>query len=293
MTYSFKKVIIAADLSETDDNLIFYTQLLTQQTGLEKLYLAHIIPNMLVPENSKMAFEQMFQSDIPIQEKVRDTLSNKFKQYFSDSTIEPGFEVLEGNAYKKLLELIEQKGADLLVVGKKKHSEGSGITAKRITRKAPCHILFIPEEIPEKIQNIVVPVDFSENSARALKAAYALKPETAKITALNVVRILYTDYYIGLDQNKVFRNSMQEQAMQAFVDFEQKYALEDMGLQKEVIINEYNNVSSQLNDYLQEHKAELVVMGAQGHTALQSFLLGSVTESFIDRTPDVPVLVIR
>lgn len=295
MISSIKRVLVATDLTEMDDKLLSFVRQISERVKIEKIYLTHIIPNMLVPANAELAFHKMFSSGYPIDEKVRDVLLGKSSQYFEGTDIDVAFEVVEGKAYQKLLEMIELKNIDLLVVGNKEQSEGSGITARRIARKAKCNILFIPENIPEKINEILVPIDFSKNSARALKNALSLSNGNTLVTAVNIIQMLHTDYYTGLAMNIDFRESMREKAIDAFDDFQLEYVSnkDRDRLKTEVVINETDNVTTQLKDYLRRHKFDLIVMGAKGHTLFELFLMGSVTESFVDSYAKTPVLVIR
>jgi nucleotide-binding universal stress UspA family protein len=292
MKNSFNRVLIATDLSEMDDRLLTFVAQLSKQVKIEKVYLAHIIPNMLVPIDSELEFHKMFTSGYPIDEKVRDVLKGKSMEYFEASDFKVEVEVVEGKAYSKLLEMVELKEIDLLVVGNKEKSEGSGITARKIARKAECNVLFVPHSPPEKIRQILVPIDFSAYSIRALKTAIEWKKDV-EVTALNVVNLLLTDQYYGIAMNPKYRKSVIDNAWEAFYDLQKQPDFKDADFHKDVVINNYSNVSSQLKDYLRKKDFDLIVMGAKGHSAFENFILGSVTETFVNIYAAKPILIIR
>ena len=293
MKNSFKRILIASDLSEMDDRLMSFVQQLSKRVQVEKVYLFHVIPNMLVPANVDLEFHKMFTTGYPVDEKVRDVLTEKSLEHFDGSDFKVELEVVEGKAYTKLLEMVKLKEIDLLVVGNKEQSEGSGITTRRIARKVECNVLFVPLNLPKTIENILVPVDFSEYSIKALKTALHLGNQETKVTALNVVTLLLSDQYYGMTMNPKYRKSIVDMAWEAFGDLQKNHSFKDEEFQKEVVVNDYYNVSSQLRDYLRDRDFDMVVMGAKGHSVFENFLMGSVTESFVNAYSKTPILIIR
>ena len=117
-----------------------------------------------------MEFHKLFAPEYPVDEKIRDKIALDVQDTFESlKGIDLSIEVREGAPYEKLIHWTDVKDVDLLVVGQKQTSEGSGITAKRVARKSKCNVLFIPEKASSDISNILVPIDFSDNSAKAFK----------------------------------------------------------------------------------------------------------------------------
>ncbi len=184
-----------------------------------------------------------------------------------------------------------------MVLGRKKVRNGSGIVPRRVARKVNCQVLFVPEEGPKQISNIVVPVDFSQNSANALKTALRLKQKSSeaeiKVKALHIINMLPTDYYFGLEYNQTYREALRQQKEKEFAHFLQKHQLDTADMAVDLVVNNFQNAALQINDYLQNHPADLVVMGAVGHTAFESLMYGSVTERFIEVYETGPILILR
>jgi len=72
---------------------------------------------------------------------------------------------------RNVIEYIENNDIDLLILGKKKNTQSFSSFATTLARKASCSVLLVPKNASSKISKIIVPIDFSENAAEALKTA--------------------------------------------------------------------------------------------------------------------------
>lgn len=81
-------------------------------------------------------------------------------QPFHAASRRPG-ETLDG-----LLAHVTEWHADLLVVGARSH-----VLARRAAMLAPCSVLMVPEDAALSLNQLLVPVDFSEASAEAVREA--------------------------------------------------------------------------------------------------------------------------
>jgi len=184
----FKNTMVAMDLSEMDEHVLGFTKLISKALDIKKLDAIHIIPDLLIPENADLQFHQLFGIGYPLDERIKDKIDEQVAPVFGDNGVETTINVVEGKPYEKLLHWAEVKDSNLVVVGKKSKSSGSGITAKRVARKVKCNVLFVPEKAPKAIKKILVPIDFSENSARAMLKAYELSQslENVELTCLYI-----------------------------------------------------------------------------------------------------------
>lgn len=140
------------------------------------------------------------------------------------------------------------------------------------------------------MKKIIVPIDFSQHSEYALKAAVLLaKKNNATIYALHMLDL----QEISLSESASFQ---QEKAVfflklaeKKFKDFLQKEYLKDI---KVVPIIKHYKVFSEINAIAEEVKADLIVMGSLGASGLKEFFIGSNTEKVV-RYADLPVLVIK
>ncbi|MEC8831548.1 MAG: universal stress protein, partial [Bacteroidota bacterium] len=140
------------------------------------------------------------------------------------------------------------------------------------------------------MKSIIVPVDFSNQSEKALKVAASLaKQHDAELLVLHMLElspaIMGESGYISQEQ-VVHLIKLGEQRFSDFLD--QPYL---KGIKVVPVIKHYK-VFSEVAEVAEKHKADLIVMGSHGADGLQEIFIGSNTERVV-RTSDIPVLVIK
>ncbi len=138
--------------------------------------------------------------------------------------------------------------------------------------------------------NILVPVDFSKYSDRALKVAATLaRRMNGSITALHMLEIspslLGTSDYLPQEQTLFLMKMAEKQ----FAGFLEKPYLQ--GVSVTPIIKHFK-VFSEVNEVARENNSELIVMGSHGAEGLEEVFFGSNAEKVI-RSSELPVLVIK
>ena len=139
----------------------------------------------------------------------------------------------------------------------------------------------------EVIKNILVPLDGSKNSFKALtKAIYLAKKCDASITALYVLRVAYDNpslLYVPQTQNELkkvekFLNTAKNQVTKNSIKFK-----------KEIV---FGHEAKKIIDFAQKGKFDLIVIGARGQGTIKQMLLGSVSNAIV-HSSKVPVLIIK
>lgn len=290
-----ERILIGLDLSEMDQQLMHAARLLAPVLQTEKIYLLHVMPDFTVPEEVETDFHKRFAPDQPVDEKVKNGLEKTASDVFGTVVDDVIVDVREGKPYQKLLHWMEVKKASLLIVGHKSSSQGSGITARRVARNVAADVLFVPEKKRKTIERIVVPIDFSENSARAVQAALYWKrhhPATA-IDTVYFIDMPPSDYYVGAARDAGLRAVLKDSAKGAYKRFMTEFQLDEREVQMHFVDNAYSNVSLHIDEFAQEKGADLIVIGAQGHSALERFLFGSVTEKLVGENREQLIWVVR
>ena len=140
------------------------------------------------------------------------------------------------------------------------------------------------------MKKIIVPIDFSEHSEYALKAAalFAKKTEVV-IYALHMLDI----QEVNLSQSSEFNQQkavfLLKMSEKRFKDFLKRDYLEGV---KVVPIIKHYKVFKEINEIAEEINADFIIMGSHGVSGLKEFFLGSNTEKVI-RYANVPVLVLK
>lgn len=140
------------------------------------------------------------------------------------------------------------------------------------------------------MKKVIVPIDFSEHSEFALKAAAKFaKKFNAEILALHMLEmadVMLTSSEGFIDERTVYFFKLAEQR---FENFLQKDYLTDL---KVTPIIKHFKVFSEVNDVAKEHDADLIIMGSKGTSGVLDIFIGSNTERVV-RHADVPVLVLK
>jgi len=294
MKNSFPVILAALDLSVQDKQILKILKMVGELTASEKAYLIHISPDFSVPENLASTYHQLFNSKMPIDERMREDILQRVEETWDKY---PAFsysvEVREGKPYQKLLHWLSIKDADLLIIGQKKHPGKSGLTAKRVARTAPTSVLIVPEK-ERSFKWILVPMDFSEHSKKALRMAIALqeKKSDITITALHIIEQPPADFYNQALVDSTFREALREAAIKSF----EKLFATIPGAERirlELIDNHYHNPGIHIQEFAEKADFDLILMGAQGHSMLKSFLFGSVAEAVVDKNENQLILILR
>lgn len=140
------------------------------------------------------------------------------------------------------------------------------------------------------MKKIIVPIDFSNHSEYALKAAALLaKSNNATIYALHMLDL----QEISVSESASFQ---QEKAVfflklaeKKFKNFLQKEYLKDVRV---VPVIKHYKVFSEINAIAEEIKADVIIMGSHGASGLKEFFVGSNTEKVV-RYATLPVLIIK
>jgi nucleotide-binding universal stress UspA family protein len=189
--------------------------------------------------------------------------------------------------------------ADLIVIATHGHTGLKhfllGSTAERVVRFAPCPVLSareqlipvrFPETTPLRFTKILVPVDFSEASRKALPYAVSLAREFG--AGLRLLHVVEPSAYYPFDQ-------AHSKTMEAQLTKRMSARLDLMLQSYTIDATTQVRVGSAFQEIVQEaadQNADLIVLSTHGHSGLKHVFLGSTAEGVV-RHAACPVLVVR
>ena len=200
-----------------------------------------------------------------------------------------------------LLEYIESHQIDLVIIGT--HARHGlkrvflGSVAEEIVRYAACNVLTITGESSallefDRLKNILVPIDFSDHSAKALD--YARKVAALSGASLDLVHALHFPSFSTITDAGVFSvvdfDTNIETKARAHLKAFYAQAGGDAGSASYTILE--GPPADEIVRHAADSKCDLIVIGTHGLSGLDRFLLGSVASKTIRRAP-CPVLVIN
>ena len=302
---NFERILVPVDFSPTSRDALALAASLARRTG-GRLTLLHVgatptysmtqawSASMHMPikelqermkRESQALVERWLQSDIPQGVEARTVLREGF----------PPDEIV-----------VEADDHDLVVIGTHGRTGADrvvlGSVAERVVRRCKVPVLVAPgvardagRRVDSPFENVLVAIDFSESSTRALRAGLAMARTTgAKLTLLHVgiseavmVSQVWMDALspaVSELHDRMAREAQRQ--LDRLLHDEVPEPLRGQALMREGIAASTIVQQVSLGSY------DLVVMGTHGHTGMQRVILGSVAERVLRHSP-VPVLVAR
>jgi nucleotide-binding universal stress UspA family protein len=140
------------------------------------------------------------------------------------------------------------------------------------------------------IKKILVPLDFSDCSKKALRYAVALARQFgAELVCLHVVEIPYGAGEAGMVvEMQTFRKNLQAESRRALAELVEAEAPDVTAMSRLRSGAPHHEIALAA----QELEADLIVISTHGRTGLGRFFLGGTTERVVRHAP-CPVLVVR
>ncbi|MBI5388647.1 MAG: universal stress protein [Verrucomicrobia bacterium] len=147
-----------------------------------------------------------------------------------------------------------------------------------------------PAPSPFRLKRILVPVDFSDCSKKALQYAVPFARQfNASLVLLNVVQVSYPAGEFGPVEPPLPDTVMEDTSRK---ELETLAATEIAGLAPVTTLVRVGRPADEIVLAASDVQADLLIISTHGHTGLKHVLLGSTTEHVVRRAP-CPVLTVR
>jgi universal stress protein A len=145
--------------------------------------------------------------------------------------------------------------------------------------------------LPFTIQNILVPVDFSACSKKAL--AYALPFARQFGATITLAHVLQISPIAGTEFTEVDFLALEARARKDCQDALQTLAEEQIAQGFSIRTHLASGRAwPEIVELAKQQKTDLIIISTHGHTGLKHVLLGSIAENVVRHAP-CPVLVVR
>jgi nucleotide-binding universal stress UspA family protein len=139
-------------------------------------------------------------------------------------------------------------------------------------------------------RKILVPVDFSEHSARALEQGIALaKQFGSEIELLHSYEVMPIVTFYGVGYPETLDADLRAAATERLAGWRDRVQREGVPVHERVVSGP---PAEEIHEWAQELGVDLIVMGTRGLRGLKHVMLGSVAERTLRRAP-CPVLTVR
>lgn len=277
----FNRILAATDLSAPARHAVERAALVSKDTAaaLELLHVANLAP-------LERLRQLMGVTPADMEHKVLDAASHKLQALAA--TLAQRFGVVAGTqvfAGSLLAELTRHAGDlsdGLLVCGAKGESlirhYALGTTATRLLSKTTCPVLVVKQPPHELYRRLLVPVDFSAASVRAIHHARSVAPR-ADIALLHSFDVPFEGYlrYASVDDDTInhYRIIAKQEATVKLRELRDEAGLAAAGCSLVVL---QGDPPLRIIEQEQELDCDLIVMGKHGENRLEEMLLGSVTK---------------
>ena len=277
-------ILVATDLSPFARNAAERAAYLSksQQASLDLLYVANPAP-----------FERLKQLVVPdhdLLKRVLDTAGEKLHALaallFQRYDISAGVQVANGSVTTEITRVVQDKCSNLLVCGAKGQSVARrlllGSTVQNMLNRMPCPLLVVKPAPRDTYRTVLVPVDFSPVSLRAIELAKAVAPQ-AEIILLHVYEAPFEGSmrfaHIDHDTLTHYRNVIRKDAVKQLAELSKAAGVADA---RQMVV--HGDPGWRIAEQQQELECDLIVVGKQGASALEELLVGSVTKHVLNES---------
>ncbi len=292
---SRSRILAATDLSAPARHAAERAAMLARQRG-GKLELMHVLEKDALADLRRLfgqddAFEQA------MRQQAQDALAQLAQELGMPEPLQVQCHLVEGTVLSSIAEQTDALGCNLVVVGA--HGSGFmrhwllGATAERLLRKTMHPVLMVRQAPRRAYQTVLVPVDFSAWSLRAINLARRLSPQ-ARLLLLHACEIPFEGKmrFAGVTEDtiRLHRGNVQREAQARLQKLAREAELAD-GQWRSLVA--FANPPDFVLEQEEEQGADLIVMGKHGTGMTEELLLGSVTKHVLGRSRADVLVVVR
>ncbi|HKU13156.1 MAG TPA: universal stress protein [Steroidobacteraceae bacterium] len=288
MASPIRTVVAASDFSFSAHRAARRAGVLAKEHGAS-LHLLHVIDSS--PVQALMRRSPALDVDSPLRLDAERALAALAADIVAAGGVVNDRLLREGRVMDEILAVAAS--SDLMVLGPRGVNPIRdfiiGSTAERMARRVECPLLVAKQDPQIPYENVLVPVDFSDYSAPALRFAAAVAPDAT----LHVLHALDSALIGSLRSAGV-----SDEGIAAYSDELQRAANAEMveltaGLSGRAVFKtvETGDARVLIKERAAASRCTLIVMGKQGRSLLSEHILGSVTRLVLERaTCDVAVV---
>lgn len=295
--FAIHRALIALEAGATDRSILQYVNFFLKLTPVERLSFLHVLPVPDFWDDLENEAEHFTQDSTAQLEALKDLKLRTLAQLELREGIQTDFGIRQGSPLEELLAEAKILDADLIVTGLSTRRGAHGILAKTLARHATCNTLIIPDLSQAHLTNILVPIDFSSDSAKALRMAVAINEMLtlpAKITCAHVYDVPDLNWYKIQRTEHELQGMLEKNRQDAMTKFLSREIPQYHDAIETVLIPKMKPaIGSYIMETADDTNADLIIMGAKGHSQIERLLMGSVTEKVLALTTHVPVLVTK
>ena len=281
-----KRLLVATDLSDSANDATERAARIARDAGA-RLDLVHVSTPSFV-ESTQTLVERSAFGATDVATDVHGALQQQAAEVEKRHGVSCGVYWASGSLIDELVAHADELAADLLVLG----FGGAGLmrqmllgsTAERMLTKLPCPILVVKQRPEGPYRSALVPVDLSPVSLAAIGGARLLAPSAA-MSILHVFEAPFEGVlrYAGVEEDTMvhYRAVASQETLKQMTKLCAEAGLD----QRQVRLLAIHGVPSlRIVAREAQQNVDLIVMGKQDESVLESLFLGSVTRRVVARS---------
>ncbi len=290
-----QRVLATTDLSAPARHAAERAALVAKDAGAT-LHVVHVISDPVLGSLRRLLEGSQDDVELRLRGKIDRDVARLAEHLAQTLGAAVPADVVTGPLIAGILGHAAEQRADLLVLG----AQGAsfmrhlmlGSTAERLVRTSDRPLLVVRQPPHERYRRVLVAVDFSPLSLAALDLARAVAPH-ADLVPLHAYDVPYEDWMQAVEVGEAALQHYQQAARQrALQGMEAFLAAARLTAAEVPTVVVKGDPTLRILEQEQELDCDLVVVGKQGETVPEEFLLGSVTKHVLQQSQsDVLVVV--
>jgi len=272
-----KKILVASDLSQRSRHAL-HRAIRLAATHDAELHILNVVDEELPGPVAR-----------GIRAAATEALTEIIEELVPEPKPEREIDIRFGDVSKTIVRIAEQRGADLIVLGPHR-SRGlaelfRGTTLERVARAARLPVLMVTSPPQDGYRHVVVGVDFSPSSRKAVDAATTLAPE-ARMTLATAYHIPFKHFIDraepGDSDIRAEKRRIERELREGLSSFEENCPARSKGYAHAFI---EGGSAESLIGYADERGADLICVGSHGRSWLAGAFLGSTARELFSSAP--------
>jgi len=272
-----KKLLMATDLSPRSDRALNRALALSDEWKAQ-LVILHVVDEEL-PSSVADRFKAEAESAIDDQLDAFPTLKRENITR----------KIVFGSGYKDILQEADESGVDLIVMGTHRDEALGdlflGTTVERVIRRGNDPVLVARNQMRGPYRRVLVGVDFSVYSRRAVEFALKFVPR-GEIFLVHAFDVPFKGFRTGRstleEESKIHQQQMDTMLAEEMQAFLASFPSPPTSMKRIMLEGTVRDV---ISDQVKTLRPDLLVIGTHGRTGVAHALLGSVAEDLLSDPP--------
>ncbi len=280
-----KHWLVCLDLSNMDEILIGYTAFLTSIIKPKTITFFHTVESGPTALEIVEQFPEI-ESEEEFMDLIRNELQEKVSGHFDDNSTEIRIVLKQGKPTDQIIDASNLLEPDLILMGKKIGYAGEGVVPRRIIKYVASSIMLVPENSRYELNSVIVPVDFSEQSAKAVQTATSLV-NGGNVTAQHIYR--YRAQFFPYTLSDEEKRDVDKKIEKKMMEFKDKHDISD-NVNFTLTLHKKGKVADEVYNQTVKEQADLIIISSKSKK-LSSIVSHDFTDKMVDYAFGVPLLV--